>query len=181
MRLADEIVIVLGGEVIVLHPALRHAIALERKPGGFKRLLDEVQDGSLTAAIELIEPHHGHPLLANRIFDAGLATLMEPLTRYIFACAGIDPDEAAQPKAKGKTLTFAEYLLDLYRIGTGWLGWTPETTLDSTPTEIVEAYKGRADMLRSIFGTSETKQDDRPLGDKFRAFFSSRTAAEKAA
>lgn len=174
MPLADEIVITLAGEAVVLFPALRHAIRLERRPGGFPRLLAEVQDGSLVAASEIVAPHCSHPLLMNHVFDAGLDQLAEPLTRYVIACAGLDTG-ASKSDDKGKTVPFAEHLQGLYRIGTGWLGWTPDTTLDSTPHEIMEAYAGRVELLKSIFGGSEepSRTDPAKLGDKFKAVFGS--------
>ena len=173
MRLADQITVTIGGEAVTLRPALACAIRLERAPGGFHRLLREIQDGSLTAACEIIAPHHRSPSLVEQVFAAGVNALTEPLTRYVFACAGIDPD-AAQEQPKGKSVSFGEHLQSLYRIGTGWLGWPPQTTLDATPLEIMEAYKGRLDLLKSIFGGAEEDEPDaRTLDDKFRAVFAS--------
>ena len=37
-------------------------------------------------------------------------------------------------------------------MGTGWLGWTAEATLDTHLALIVEAYHGRVEMLGAIFG-----------------------------
>lgn len=178
MRLAHRIEITLAGEVIVLHPALRHAINLERRPGSFKQLLHDVQDESLSAACAIIDMHYPDPLLPQWIFDAGLDRLKGPLTDYILHCAGIDPE--ARPSAndnardKRPSVPFRDHLARLYRIGTGWLGWTPQDTLDATPTEIMQAYEGRMEMLRAIFGGSEetaAKPDPRSLDDKFKALF----------
>lgn len=180
-RLAEEIIIHLAGEAIELRPSLRHAIRLERRPGSFAGLLREIDEGSLTAALDIIRPHHDDEFLANRAFDA-LGQLKEPLTLYVLALAGIDPDDDASraraPRAKGKerpTQTFADHLAQLYRIGTGWLGWTPDVTLDATPAEIMEAHKGRVELLRSIFGSDDEPEshDDRPLDEKFREVFAS--------
>lgn len=173
MKLADDITITLAGEDIVLHPALRHAIRLERRPGSFGRIVREINEGSLTAAVDIIRDHYDHPMLDHRVFGA-LPALKAPLLAYVLACAGIDPDEQPaddKPKAKAKAVPFSEHLTGLYRIGTGWLGWTPADTLDATPTEIMEAYKGRTDMLRAIFGGKEAAKDDRPLDKKFRSIF----------
>lgn len=176
MALADDIRVHLGGGAIALRPSLRHAIRLERRPGGFQRLLAEVQDESLTTACDIIAPHYDSPMLIPHVFGAGLSNLTEPLVRYVLACAGIDPDAPKQEPGDSRTVPFGEYLQSLYRIGTGWLGWTPDATLDATPLEIGEAYKGRLDMLKSIFGGADDDQpkpDARTLDAKFRTVFGS--------
>lgn len=174
-RLAEEIVVNLAGEAIVLRPSLRHALALERRPGSFKAVLDAIDEGSLTVAAEIIRPHH--PGISLDAVFVHLDRLKPALVAYVLACAGIDTDEASRaPRATRarETQSFADHLAGLYRWGTGWLGWTPDQTLDATPAEITEAYRGRVEMLRSIFGSSEEDApttDDRPLDDKVRAVF----------
>lgn len=171
MKLGHGIIVELGGAAIALRPSLRDAMRLEDRPGGLRGLLDAVQEESLTAAMEIIGPHYQHPALAQYTFDA-LPSLTEPLTLYLLACVGIDP--SAPPtteKNKGETVPFAEHLAQLYRIGTGWLGWTPETTLTATPAEIIEARAGRLAMLQAIFSGPEKPKDTRPLGEKFKEAF----------
>ncbi|WP_276118389.1 hypothetical protein [Pararhizobium qamdonense] len=175
MKLAETILVEIAGEEIELRPSLRHAMRLERREGSFRQLFREINEGSLTAAVDIIEPHFFGQYLKNRVLDA-LPTLTPALTAYLLACAGIDPEAPANDTAgakSGKTQTFSEYLQQLYRYGTGWLDWTPETTLDATPAEILEAYKGKLEMLKAIYGTSEKAKpvDDRPLDDKFRSLF----------
>lgn len=175
MLLADDIVVVIGGEAVTLRPSLACAIRLERAPGGFQRLIREVQDETLAAACEIIAPHHNRPDLATLVFDAGLPRLAEPLVHYVLACAGVTSDGPAEPEG-GKIVSFAEHLHGLYRIGTGWLGWTPQATLAATPLEIMEAYKGRLELLKSIFGGADDAPQDeneRSLDDKFKAAFAS--------
>lgn len=179
MRLADDTTITIAGEAVVLRPTLRAAIRLERRYGGFSKLASAIMDGSLSAASDVIGENYDHPMLANRIFDAGLDTLREPLLAYVMACAGIDPDDKPDSaQAGGKTVPFSEYLTGLYRIATGWLGWTPDTALDATPAEIQEAHKGRVDMLRAIFGDPATVVPESPLSldDKFKMAFRARGA-----
>jgi len=180
MKLAEQIIIIVGGEPIELRPSLACAMRLERRPGSFAGLFREIMDGSLSAAVDIIAPHADDmPFLESRVFDA-LPHLREPLLAYVMACAGIDPEERATDKTdtKGdaKSVPFSEHLSNLYRIGTGWLGWTPADTLDATPAEIMEAHAGRLDMLKAIFGSSEQSappKDDRPLDQKFRSIFAS--------
>jgi len=174
MKLAERIIVTLAGEHIELRPTLADAIRLERRPGSFRQLLIDVQDESLTAAVAIIGSHTDMPFLSNRVFDV-LPTLRDPLLAYIMACAGIDPDDAPanQNQTTRKTTPFSEYLANLYRIGTGWLGWTPKDTLDATPVEILEAYKGRLELLKAVFGNGESTpaKDERPLDEKFRSIF----------
>lgn len=175
MRLAHAIVIKLGVEDIELRPRLRFAIQLERRSGGFSQLVTDINDGSLTAALDIIAPHTGMPFLAPRIHHV-LPKLHGPLLAYVSACAGIDPDDKQAKTDEHRTpksVPFSEYLLGLYRIGTGWLGWTPSATLDATPFEIIEAHKGRTEMLKAILGGGEPAEpkDDRPLDEKFRSIF----------
>lgn len=176
MRLAEDIAIILAGEVVVLHPALRHAINLQRaRPGSFTAVVAALDEGSLTVAADIIRPHHPHPMLLNRIFEAGVDKLKPALIDYVAACAGIDTGrpKAKQAKVNGTlpTESFADHLVSLFKIGTGWLGWTPNQALDATPAEIRLAYEGRIELLRAIFGSAEEEADDRPLDDKFRAVF----------
>ncbi len=174
-KLADDITIELGGERVTLHPSLRCAIRLEGRPGSFSSLLGQISDGSLSAASDIIGEHYEHPYLANKIMDAGLDSLKLPLTLYVMACAGVDPDDPPKKaKGKGTSITFKKHLEDLFRIGTGWLGWTPDETLDATPAEITLAYEGRLEMLKAIFGGSESnteRKSDLSLDDKFKAAF----------
>lgn len=170
---AADIVVRLGDENIVLHPALRHALRLARRPGAFKQLVQDINEGSLTAACDIISPHYAPPHLINLVFDAGLDRLRMPLLAYVMACAGIDdtPTDTAGAKPDQKAQSFEAYLLELYRIGTGWLGWTPETTWDATPDEITEAYKGRLSMLKALFGAPDQDKPKADLSDKFKAIF----------
>lgn len=175
MKLAEEIIILIGAEEVELRPSLRHAIQLERRPGSFRQLILEIQEGSLSAAVEVIEPHHLGPHILNQVFDV-LPVITPALLRYVFACAGIDDRQPAnenRPVTAGRSVPFNVHLESLYKLGTGWLGWTPENTLDATPAEIQLAYEGRLDMLKAIFGSSEkaASADTRPLNEKFKTIF----------
>lgn len=176
MRLAEEITVFIAGEPVELRPTLRDAIRLERRPGGFAKLIAEIDDLSLSTMAELIDLHDPHPLTINRVHDAGLATLQPAVLAYVYALTGLNPDAAKGP-AKGRTVPMSEHLAELYRIGTGWLSWDPEVTLDASPAEIVEAFAGRMAMLKAIFGTGkdDKPKDDRPLDEKVRSLFAGRT------
>lgn len=180
-NLADSIVIELAGEEITLRPALRHAIRLDRRIGSFPALAREVLDGSLSAALDIIEPHYCHPMIEHRVLEA-LPAIQGALFRYVLACSGVDPDEPANDNAKAKKadkpVPYREYLAGLYRIATGWLSWPPEVALDATPAEITEAHKGRVEMLNAIFGGGSGGKPEKtstPFTDQnVKAFFAAR-------
>lgn len=173
MRVGEEFAVFLSGEVLSLRPSLRCAMKLADRPGGFPQLIRDLQDGSLTAICDLIADHASIQLLPNRVFDSGIDAFRAPLMAYVLVCAGIDMETEDTPH-QGKSLSFPEHLAQLYRYGTGWLGWTPEETLEATPAEIIEAVKGRAEMMRVIFGGKEPGEEPPPptdLGQKFRVMF----------
>lgn len=150
--LDDRIALKLGAELVTLRPTLRCGLRLDARDGSFSKLIEDLQGGSLTAALFVIRAHHDHMALGEHVLEAGLDHVCATLITFALQCAGIDPDAKAEGDADAGEVSFAEHLANLYRLGTGWLGWTPDTTLNATPAEIVEAYKGRVDMLRAIFG-----------------------------
>ena len=183
-KLAERITITLGADSIELRPSLRFAIRLERRPGSFAALVQAIPDGSLTAACDILGDHvtmSAH--MQDAVFNV-LSDLRDPLLTYVMACAGIDPEDLpANDNGKSdtvsvsrKTVPFSEHRAALDRRGSGGLGWTPADTLDATPAEITEAYKGRLDMLKSIFGGGEeapAKPSGISLDDKFKTAFGS--------
>lgn len=175
MRLAEEITVTIAGRAVTLRPSLRFAIELERREGSFQKLTRDIIDGSLTAAVEIIQPHTDLDFLPNRILDE-LEEIKPALLRYVMACAGVDGADAqkAGPKGKAaKSVPFRDYLQDLYKKATGWLGWTPDVALDATPAEIILAYEGRLDMLKAIYGGEEKPESALSLDDKFKVAFGS--------
>jgi hypothetical protein len=163
----DHIVIELGGEFITLRPSLRCGLRLERREGSFAKLIADLHDDSLSAAHFVLADAFRRPTILDCIMDAGLQSVCEQLAIHAINCAGLDDD--AKPDASDKPsepadddVTFADHLMGLYRLATGWLGWTPDVALDCTPTEIREAYKGRLEMLKAIFGGGD--ETDKPTG-----------------
>lgn len=180
MRLSERITITLGSEEIHLTPRLRFAMRLERRPGSFGAVVRQMSEDSLSSAIDMIGDHVPMtPKVQEAILDA-LPSLKSPLIAYVMACAGIDPDDAPanEGKTSRKSIPFAEYLTGLYRVGTGWLGWTPTVTLNATPAEIIEAQKGRLEMLKAIFGGSEEPASEMPLDEKAKAVFAGFTTVK---
>ncbi|MEO9337207.1 hypothetical protein ABFT80_07210 [Mesorhizobium sp. SB112] len=177
MRLADDIVVMIGSENIRLIPRLRFAIRLERR-GSFAALIQQVQEDSFTAACDLISDHTTITPVMQKAILAALPDLRGPLLTYVLACTGVDPDQSPSER-KGNSVPFADHLTQLFRIGSGHIGWTPTQTLDATPAEIMQAAKGRVELLRSIFGGAE--KDSQPKGDWGSRFAFTARARTKAA
>lgn len=66
-------------------------------------------------------------------------------------------------------MSHGDYHRWLFRVATGWLGWRPEDAYRTHMADIEEAYMGRVDLLRSIFGGKEKPTSNLPLAEKFRA------------
>lgn len=170
MRLAETITIRLGERSLELRPTLRAAMRLERAHGlenlGEKLLDLHVGAISDTISATAYGPYEAEEIAALIISGGMVDTAMQiapALVELLEGLAGIDPDAEELPaatKADEKRPSIAETHRTLFRIGTGKIGWTPEQALNATPLEIVEAWKGRLELLRDIFGGAEDKPND---------------------
>lgn len=166
---ADGIYVELAGEAFELRPSLRASMNLVRRHG-LPGLLAAVQGFNLTIIMDMLREAAISPkLLLADIAAFGLGTvrnrLTGPLAEFVLAVAGIDPDDTTpHVPTPGKPMTPDQYHTRLFGIATGWLGWAPEEAWNATPAEIIAAKMGRtdliADVLRAIFGGTDTDQPD---------------------
>ncbi len=185
MRLAeDEITVKVGREVIRLRASLRAATRLERRYNGFNPILRSVANGEVGVIAAVIAETSVAPTLVGEVLEhlsgwplhQALEELVPAASAIVMQLVAGEDTEASDSSAnRSSPVTFAEYHMQLYRIATGWLGWTPEQAWAATPAEILEAHKGRIDLLGSIFGTNKPKEqrriynpaDDLPDPDMF--------------
>lgn len=171
MLASEEITIQIDREAIRLRPTLRAAMRLERTHGGFQALARKIAEENLSAMASVIREaattYSPIPDLIEEIGEGPLGVrlecLVEPLIRFVFQLAGIDEDAAPEEIETDSKITFGEHHIKLYRIATGWLGWTPDQAWNATPNEIAEAYKGRCEMLKALFGSSEDEEKPKDL------------------
>jgi hypothetical protein len=168
MQLAHETTIEFGHEVIRLRASLRAAIRLDRSHG-FDSLIRAIIDGNLSAMADVIRECAVSPTALPNFLDdletmplhLGIDRIREPLIAHVMALAGAD-GEAGEPGAK--RIPFPEYFTTLFRLATGWLGWSPAVAWEATPAEITEAYKGKLELLAAMFGggkaTDETNDEE---------------------
>ena len=161
----EAITVKVGFQAITLRPSLRAAATLESRYG-FQKLFDAVGDGSLTVIADVIKASSDRKDFLKAIAGIPLIKVLpnvfEKTTKHILALAGVDGDHAPSAETQsGEQIPFAEYHKRLYAIGTGWLGWSPETTWNATPREITEAYGAHVEQLKAIYGASDQDQDRR--------------------
>ena len=187
MRIGETISINLAGQEITLRPTLREALRLERRKGGLAAIGEALCEHSLEASCLLISGHTQMKFLPNRVYDAGVEKLSPQLTYYLFGLMGADPDasrtDAEVPSEPEQRKSMMDLLNRFYALGTGWLGWSPDVTQDASPREIIAAYQGRLDMLRSIFGGTEAEPARAPpedLDTKVKAIFGRLGTVKKA-
>lgn len=181
MRLGETLTINIAGQAVVLRPTLRHALELERRPGGITAVGMAVDEHSLTAISLIIRHHTNMQFLESRVFDAGLEKLAPIMSNYLLALLGVDPFDAKLDKPAKRSRTkpkpHIETLTNLFGIATGWLGWSPKDAWDASPMEVIAAYKGRLAMLKAIFGGDDTgtpeRSEPQDLDAKARAVFAS--------
>jgi hypothetical protein len=149
-----------------LRPTLRAAIALESRYG-FPKLIRGIAEGSYSILSAIIREcastkDDGNTILSLRPIGTLIAALQAPCHALVLALAGHDESKPATA-GTGKAIPFSEHYRDLFRIATGSIGWTPAEAYAASPAEIIEAYKGRADLLASIFGGGPEKPSAAPV------------------
>jgi hypothetical protein len=159
MRLAaNTFALQLGNRSFDLKPSLRAAFYLHHKYG-FPALHEAVAEGSFTAIMDLLTATSvAVPVASLRsIMDA-----REQLLEFVLILSGADTSD--DKPTSGKPMPFDEYFTRLFQLGTGWLGWSPETTWQATPAEILNAREGRMEMLQAVFGGKREEESTGDLG-----------------
>jgi hypothetical protein len=167
MRLADETKIMVGSKTFTLRPSLRAAVRLHKDYDGLQNLYAALGSGSVTASLDLISAACADPrlvvLLAYEVdksaLESSVWSIRDQLRAFVLKLSGYD-DADREPTSTGQPITYDDYFDTLYRIATGWLGWDPNAEWDATPVEIIEAQKGRIELLRAIFGDDDKQESE---------------------
>jgi len=171
MRLAQgEITITLDHETIHLRPSLRAAFRLERRHDGFDKIIKGIADGNFSIMADVIrESSDPRSALASFLdcidtlpMQMAIERISEPLIAHVMALAGADDAIDSAPTPDAERVPFAEYHTKLFRLATGWLGWSPADAWEATPAEITEAYRGRMELLGAMFGSGKKDPITKP-------------------
>ena len=183
MRLQADSEIVIGHETIRLRPTLGAAFRLEQKYHGFHNLFNAVASGSVSALSDVIKEGCGQTSALTDYLDSSseddplvisLDLVIRQVCTFLLALSGNDAADVVGDHGIKEQITYLEYHTKLYRLATGWLGWSPEIAWAATPVEILEAQKGRVEMLKAVFGGKqedgeETTTDLRSAKDRLNA------------
>lgn len=165
---SEEVTVHYGRWTVVLRPSLRAAMTLERLHDGWPGLLlalGQVRLQTVQAIIRAsaVDRNAAEALLASfaavpiaAVKEAVTAPLSALLT--LFLAPMTETTEATTP---AQSKPWAEAYAELYRFGTGWLGWSPAETWAATPTEIAQAIDGKLAHLIALNG-GETPADTPP-------------------
>ncbi len=171
--LATDIRIEHGDDTVRLIPSLRAAYLLNRTHG-IDALVKAVDEGNVTVicailaqagsgaadALVLIEA------MASELGSAAMfAAIHGPISEFLTACFVADNTESTDKQPEPRTSAdprneIEKGLSSLYSIGTGWLGWSPETVWASSPAEIVTAQRGLIAKLKAIHGAADKHGSD---------------------
>lgn len=159
MRLAaNTFSLQLGDRSFDLKPSLRAAFVLNEKYDGFQNLSRYLEEGSITAAVDVInativdqKAWAAYALATDSSVVRDLMGAFDQFQEFLVVLCGADTDNADKP-AIGEPIPFNEAFTHLFEIATGWLGWAPRDAWDATISEILAAQRGREAMLRAIFG-----------------------------
>ena len=149
-----------GGHVVRLRPSLQAAMRLERLHDGFPNLFRKVEEFDLQTIRAIIATAATNQNAADAFLEALDGAILHPFKRsaqglVLGLCAAFFPPEPTRKDDNtkpAKAMPWADAYADLYRIGTGWLGWTPAETWAATPTEIVQALEGKVAHLIAMNG-----------------------------
>lgn len=174
----DEVTLHHGDLAVVLRPSLRAAMALERLHNGWPELLRKI-DQFDTATIRAILRAAATDRNALEALLRAFRTLpLSEVAKAVLPALGgllelfLSPAEADRTEAPASPSArpWADAYSELFKIGTGWLSWTPATTWAATLPEIELAQRGNLDRLRAIHGGSQddTDQDHGYTAERLR-------------
>ena len=164
LHASREVTLAHLGNQVRLRASLRAAAQLHDLHGGFAELFRKVEEFHTETIRQIIQVAAVDRKAADA-FQAQAAT--QPLQTLAEAthgplmvfCAALLPAPSQSTSAAiGKLMAWPDAFAELYRIATGWLGWTPETAWNSHPDEITAALDGHVQKLTLMNGgpSSET-------------------------
>ncbi|WP_439559906.1 phage tail assembly chaperone [Roseinatronobacter sp.] len=163
---ATEVLLHHGPHVVTLRASLRAAVALESLPGGIASVWDGIARQKLATFHAVIRASATDRAEADRLI-AHAAT--HPLAHFAHcaqaACLALIAAYLPVDQGEATTSTgtsdkpLSEHFADLYRYGTGWLGWPPSEVWNASPAELEAAFMAHVDRLVMLTPGADTPED----------------------
>lgn len=152
---APEILLCCGTHAVTLRASLRAAMALESLPGGIAVVWEDTARQKLTTLHAVIRAAATERVGAEQLLAHAATTPLEHFAHAAqAACLALlsgflktdEPGEAT-PTSGEPAKPFRDYLADLFRYGTGWLGWPPSEVWNASIGELEAAFLAHVDRL----------------------------------
>lgn len=159
----------LQGGGITLRADLRALATIASKYHDFADLHGRIAAFDYAATVDLIAATCSDPdslllpsnpnWLSYRTLDEFFTLVTPQLLTFIERMAGADEADSGEPS---DPITLTELVERLFKVGCGWLEWSPNDTWNATPAEILLARDGLIEKLQKIHGSADAdKQGDR--------------------
>lgn len=160
----NKITLEFGDNIVVLRPSLRAALFLENLHGGFPALLRKLAEFDTRTVWHIIKETAGKTEsddLFGYAADKSLSSFADaahaPLFRLVAALLPEAP-EAEIETTTSAPVAWSDAFRELFKIATGWLGWSPEVAWNATPQEITDAFEAHISKLKALNGSGDSKE-----------------------
>lgn len=154
------------GGGVTLRADLRALATIASKYHDLANLYGRIADFDWTATLDLIaatctdpdnttfpaDPDWVHP----RSLDEFFTSVTPQLLGFIERIASVDHGDSAEPS---DPITLTEFIQRLFKIGAGWLEWSPDDVWAATPAEILLAREGLIEKLIMIHGSADADKE----------------------
>jgi hypothetical protein len=161
-----------GPYTVMLRASLRAAVALDAMPGGFAAVWEGVAGQRLTTLHAVIRAAATDRAEAERLIAhaatyplAHLAQCAQAACLALIA-AYLPADQGEAPPSSAPARPIRDHFDDLYRFGTGWLGWPPSEIWNASPAELEAAFLAHVD--RKVMTTPGASPKNAPAKDAQR-------------
>lgn len=152
---APEVLLSCGTHAVTLRASLRAAMALESLPGGISVVWEDTARQKVTAFHAVIRAAATDRAGAEKLLAYAATT---PLAHFAHtaqaACLALlsgflnaDDQGEATPSSTEPAKPFRDHLADLFRYGTGWLGWPPSEVWNASIAELECAFLAHVDRV----------------------------------
>lgn len=168
---ASEVLLQHGPCSVLLRASLRVAVALDALPGGIPSVWEGIARQRLSSLHAVIRIAATDRQEAERLIAHASAHPLAPFTRRSQAvclaliAALLPADQGgAEPSGSEPGKPLCDYFADLFRFGTGWLGWPPSEVWTASIAELEAAFLAHVDRVVMITPGAVPANKDKGAG-----------------